>query len=206
MLDKQVHQLHAFFVPQFRRFRRARLHRGALQPSHGVPSKEPLPPENITLVGVDLAHERLDLEIVDFAARPDDIVGPGGEEASVEVEEHGDGALADVEERQRGEEVVPDEDAEEDVVVDDALQIVGNLHLGGDGPHFEVQIIAERLDGDDLQRTVVELVVFGAGAQLLARQLHAFARSTVEARIRGYEWSGAPQIAQRVMKSCSTRM
>jgi hypothetical protein len=67
------------------------------------------------------------------AARVRDVTAEGGQQRLVRVDEHIDRAVADFERRDMWKEVVPHKEAEEDEIVDDALEVESPRHLWGRG-------------------------------------------------------------------------
>ena len=175
--DKQVHECHAVLLAHLHFLRRLVLLAWSLQVSHRVLSEQPLSPQDVPLVLVHLSHQRLHLHVVDLPAGTNDVVVPRRQQSTINVQQHRDGTLADVQQRQRRKEVVADEDAEEDVVVDDALQVVAHPHLRNHGMHLQVQVLAQCRDANHLQWTVVETVILSACTELLAGKLRALTRA-----------------------------
>lgn len=79
------------------------------------------------------------------------VVGHLGQNLLIEVYEMVERALADVQSAQRWQEVVADEEAEEDEVVDDSLQVEAHPHLGREGPVLEKEVLAQNRNMYQLQ-------------------------------------------------------
>jgi hypothetical protein len=88
-------------------------------------------------------YRGLSMVPVDLASLSD-LVGHRGEDLLVEVDERVQGALQDVQGRERGQEVVTDEKAEEHEVFCHTLQVKAHTHLGRQGGVLQLELLPQQ--------------------------------------------------------------